>query len=48
MKKPRHACHKQLLTAEPTGVEFSVTNFLPLPWTLWHTVSKRPSRARSQ
>jgi hypothetical protein len=33
---------------EPMGVEFSVANFIPLPWTLWHTVSKGPRRARSQ
>jgi hypothetical protein len=25
---------------EPTGVECSVTNFLPLPYPLWHLVSK--------
>jgi hypothetical protein len=29
-----------LATAEPTGVEFSVTNFLPLPYPIWHIVSK--------
>ena len=30
------------------GCQPSVTNFIPLPWTLWHTVSKGPRRARSQ
>jgi len=27
-------------SAEPTGVEFSVTNFLPLPCSCWHTLSQ--------
>lgn len=25
---------------EPTGVEYSVTNFLPLPYPFWHIISK--------
>ena len=29
-----------LIKAEPTGVEFSVTNFLPLPYSFWGPVSK--------
>ena len=28
------------MIAEPTGVEFSVTNFLPLPCSIGYTVSK--------
>ena len=31
---------------EPTGVEFSVTNFLPLPYPFWDTVSKGATPAR--
>jgi hypothetical protein len=27
---------------EPTGVEFSVTNFLTLPYPVWGIVSKAP------
>ncbi len=29
--------------AEPTGVEFSVTNFIPLPCPGWETVSQGPT-----
>jgi hypothetical protein len=31
---------RKLSKAEPTGVEFSVTNFLPLPYPVWKTVSE--------
>jgi len=32
--------------AEPTGVESSVTNFIPLAYPLWDTVSKSAAPAR--
>jgi hypothetical protein len=31
---------------EPTGVEFSVTNFLSLPYSFWCPVSKGAAPAR--
>jgi hypothetical protein len=31
---------------EPTGVECSVTNFIPLPYPIWNTVSKGATPAR--
>src|SRR6266581_4941135 len=34
--------------AEPTGVGSSVTNFLPLPYSLEHTVSQSPTLAGSR
>ena len=38
--------HAHIVGAEPTGIDYAVANFTPLPSSNWETVAQGPRRAR--